>query len=122
MTSVPSFTAVAIASDNFYNGFSANYQIDVTPSLDLISSDVFYIQFPAEITLPSSPACTVVSSLSSISCSSPTSNYLKAKLTFSSTLASGTKFSFKVSNVYNAPSTKPTSAFSLIEAKDSLDN
>lgn len=123
MTSVPSFSAIAVATDNSYNGFTANYQIDVTPSLDMVTNDVFYIQFPPEVTLPSSPVCTVVTSLASATCTSPTSNYLKVKLTFSSSpLASGTRFSFKVASVKNAPSTKTTSAFSGIEALDSLGN
>lgn len=123
MTSVPSFSAIAVATDNSYNGFTANYQIDVTPSLDMVTNDVFFIQFPAETTLPSTPVCTVVTSLSAASCTSPSANLLKVKLTFSSSpLASGTKFSFKVASVKNAPSTKATSAFSGIEAQDSLGN
>jgi hypothetical protein len=48
---------------------------------------------------------------------------LRVRLTFtSSTLASGTKFSFKVAGVKNAPSTETTSAFSLIEAMEATGN
>jgi hypothetical protein len=43
MTSVPSFNAISVSSDNAYNGLTANYLIEVTPAIDMVSTDEFYI-------------------------------------------------------------------------------
>lgn len=123
MTEVPKITDVKVTSDNDYNGNVASYTVTVTPAFYMVSTDVFYITFPAEVSVSITSACSVGTMLSSVTCTQPAANQLKVTLTFSSSpLPAGSSFSFKVSKVTNAGSTKPTSVFSGIEAFDSSNN
>jgi len=124
MDSVPSITAVTVTTDNVFNGGTASLTFEVTPSIELINGDVFYVDFPSEITLPTSPSCTAVTTVkSTMTCSSPSSNKLKVTLQFTtSPNPSGTKFSFKVGSIKNAASTKPSSAFTNFIMQDSTGN
>lgn len=120
MTTLPSIKSVSVSTNNVYNGGTASLTFDLISDFDLVTNDILYITFPAEITLPSSPACSPVSQLSTIVCTSPSTNKLKAVMKFSSSpLADGTKFSFKVNNVKNAASTKKSSEFTPIQIFDS---
>lgn len=88
----------------------------------MISTDAFYITFPPEITLPPSPSCSVSTLLSNVVCTSPSSNQLKAVLTFTTTPSpAGSMFEFNVV-AKNAPSTQITSIFSAISLSDSGGN
>ena len=123
MTTLPTFTSVTVTSSNVYNGGIGVYTITIVADLNLYTTDIFYITFPPEVTLPSSPSCTAGSSLSQATCTSPSSNTLKVVLKFSSSpLQAGTAFTFTVTNVKNPSSTKISSGFSGIQAFDSTSN
>lgn len=117
MASLQSFNTIAVAPSNVQNGASTTYSFDVTSPVALLSTDVLYMTFPTEIGLKS-PSCTGISPVSA-SCTSPSTGVLKVVLTFSGGyLSESTKFTFSVSGVTNAPSTKTTSAFSNIYIED----
>jgi hypothetical protein len=95
--------------------------------MKMIDGDIFYITFPPELQLPSSSSlsCTGEGLVKSLQCSlvNGMANRVKAKITFTSgSLDGNTKFTIKVNNVKNAPSTAPSSAFTDIKATDSADN
>lgn len=120
MTGSPSFHEVVIKNDNFNNGQYANYTLQIVPNIPFWNDDQFFVTFPPELTLPPNPTCehdqTVFRTLT---CSSPSPNRLMATFYFKKPLLSDQfKFTIKVFGVRNAPSTKLTSNFLNIEAKD----
>jgi hypothetical protein len=123
MQTLPSFTAIGVASDNAFNGVISGYTVEVTPSIEMITGDYMFITFPPEVSV-TTPTCSAVLILGSTSsCTLVSANRVRVGLVFKiSPNPIGTKFSFKISNVKNAMSTKPTSPFSGIEAQDSLFN
>jgi len=94
METVPSFKEITVTSDNVYNGATAAYTVSVTPEIDMIRGDLFFITFPDEVTLPTTGSCSGVSQLSTtVTCAVLTSNKLKITLSFTSTpLTALTKF------------------------------
>lgn len=78
-----------------------------------------FITFPPELALPSNPSCVQSNLLKNLICLSPSSNVLKAELTFNNPLlAEDYRIEFKVLNVRNPSSTKQTLPFYDILAAD----
>jgi hypothetical protein len=68
MTSINYLNSVTVVPTSLVNGASTTYTLTVNVYTPLISSDKFTITFPSQITLPTSPSCTIGTALTAITC------------------------------------------------------
>ena len=80
------------------------------------AGDSIEFTFPSDLTLGSSPSCSAVTSVTSVTCTVTGTNKIKMTMnTFSPTiLPASTAFTFSVNNLVNPYSTKPTGSFTTI--------
>jgi hypothetical protein len=95
--------------------------IEVTPLIIFSSGFTLYLTFPPEIKLNPISECLPHTLLSSADCTTLPENRLKVIVGFiTSPNPAVTKFAFKILNLKNPISTKPTSPFTEITAYDIL--
>lgn len=105
-------TAATASMSSLINGASTTYTFSVTPKTSTPTSCIVTITPPSTVAFPSTPTCTLISSIiSSISCTIVSTTHLQATLTLTSTATSSNSISFSVANVVNPPSTQTTTTF-----------
>ena len=125
MTAINELNLVTVTPSSLINGATCNYKITVNVETPLYDTDKFTITFPSEVTLPTSPICSVVSgstTLSAVSCAPKVGQKMTATLTFNGgQIPTRTDFEFLVQNCINPPDIYPTSSFTQIFATDASD-
>lgn len=126
MDSVPSFYSITAASSAPSNGATSIVTLGINPSIKMIDGDTLFFTFPTELTLATSTVlCSAEGYVKTVSCALVTGmpNRISAKVTFNGgSVSANTLFTFKVTNVKNAPSTEPSSQFKSIKATDASGN
>jgi hypothetical protein len=96
-TNAPMTAAVAVANNTVHQ--TTTYTFSVTFTVAHITGDQLVVTFPAEIVPPTSPSCTALSGLASVSCST-FSQAVTATMTFG-TFPADFKVSFSINSVQN---------------------
>jgi hypothetical protein len=106
MFGLPSFKSVKVESDVQQNGQIANIEVKIIATVIMADGYSFYITFPPEIPLPSTPNCINGILTSTVNCWTLPENELKITLYFTAPPVLETvEFSFKVVGLKNPIST-----------------
>ena len=112
VTTANTLTGVVVSSSSTVNGAISTYTFTITVTNVTPSGAYVTISAPSQITLPSSPVCTASTGTSTVLCSYVSSSSFQATVTFATTtIASGSSFSFNLASVVNPGTTMTTSTF-----------
>ena len=119
MRNITEFWSIKIYNDQKENGRLAAYTFEIVPSILFYEDDYFEVTFPQELILPSHPVCDPGNLFSKVTCTSPSSNRLRAQFKFKSpVLSEEYMVSFRVFNVKNSANTTLSSPFTDFKAFD----
>lgn len=120
MTSIGKIEDISIGMDSPMNGAYTTYNFVIRPNTPFFSMDFFDIDFPSEVTLPSTATfdCEGESNkIITIICLRRATG-VRVQFTRVTTINPGSPFYFKIHNVRNPPSTRETSSFAHFLLRD----
>ncbi|CAG9326158.1 unnamed protein product [Blepharisma stoltei] len=106
----------SVATSNSLVGAYASFTFTLKPFNQFYNNGIIMVTPPSEITIPSSPSCSVGNVIQGIVCSLEGSK-LKAVISLN-TAYTGSTFSFILNNVQNPKTTKPSGSFTVTTMDD----